>query len=53
MQIPEDWPGTAARRRRIEGLLKGDPVGSARLAAADEKINRALADAIERHATKE
>ena len=27
-----------ACRRRIEGLLKGDPLGSARLAAADEKI---------------
>ena len=37
-----------ACRRRIEGLLKGDPVGSARLAAADERINRALADAVER-----
>ena len=42
-----------ACRRRIEGLLKGDPVGSARLAAADESINRALADAVERHATKD
>ena len=39
--------------RRIEDLLKGDPVGSARLAAADERINRALADAVERHATKD
>ena len=34
-----------ACRKRIEGLLKGDPVGSARLAAAHERINRALADA--------
>ena len=42
-----------ACRRRIEDLLKGDPVGSARLAAADERINRALADAVERHATKD
>ena len=42
-----------ACRRRIEGLLKGDPVGTARLAAADERINRALADAAERHATKQ
>ena len=42
-----------ACRRRIEGLLKGDLVGSARLAAADERINRALADAVERHATKD
>ena len=36
-----------ACRRWIEGLLKGDPVGSSRLAAADERINRALADAVE------
>ena len=42
-----------ACRRRIEGLLKSDPVGSARLAAADERINRALADAVERHAAKD
>ena len=40
MQVPENWPGgdnelTAnACRRRIEGLLKGGPVGSTRLAAA-------------------
>ena len=38
---------------RIEGLLKGDLVGSARLAAADERINRAVAGAVERHATKD
>ena len=42
-----------ACRRRIEGLLKGDPSGSARLAAADERINRALADAVESHAAKD
>ena len=42
-----------ACQRRIEGLLKGDPVWCARLAAADERINRALADAVERHATKD
>ena len=42
-----------ACRRRIEDLLKGDPVGSARLAAADERINRALADAVERRAIKD
>ena len=36
-----------------EGLLKGDPSGSARLAAADERNNRALADAVERHAAKD
>ena len=42
-----------ACQRRIEDLLEGDPVGSARLAAADERINRALADAVERHATKD
>ena len=34
-------------------MLKGDPVVSARLAAADERINRAPADAVERHATKD
>ena len=34
--------------RRIEAVLKGDSSGSARLAAADERINRALADAVER-----
>ena len=34
-------------------MLKGDPVGSALLAAADERTNRALADAGERHATKD
>ena len=36
-----------ACRKRIEGLLKGDSMGAARLAAADERINRALADAVE------
>ena len=56
MQIPETGQGrqqahSEACRRRIEDLLKGDPVGSARLAAAYERINRALADAVERHAT--
>ena len=35
-----------ACRKRTEGLLKGDSVGAARLAAADERINRALADAV-------
>ena len=42
-----------ACRKRIEGLLKGDSMGAARLAAADERINRALADAVERHAAKD
>ena len=32
-----------ACQRRIEGLLEGDLVGSSRLAATDERINRALA----------
>ena len=41
-----------ACRRRIEGLLEGESTGSARLAAADERINRALADVVERHAAK-
>ena len=39
--------------KRIEALLKGDPSGSARLAAAYERFNRAVADAVERHATKD
>ena len=39
--------------KRIEGLLKGNSVGAARLAAADERINRAPADAVERHAVKD
>ena len=33
--------------------MKGYPVGSARLAAADDKINSAVADAVERLATKD
>ena len=41
-----------ACRKRIEGLLKGDSMGAAQLAAADERINRALADALEKHAAK-
>ena len=41
-----------ACRRRIEALLKSDSSGSARLAAADEIINRTLAEAVERHATR-
>ena len=40
-----------ACRRRSEGLQKGDKVGG--LAAADERINRAPTDAVERHATKD
>ena len=43
----------SACRRRMESLLKGDSSGSARLAAADERISRAPADAVERHATKD
>ena len=46
MPALENWSGA-------ESLLKGDSSGSARLAAADERINRALADAAERHATKD
>ena len=42
-----------ACQKRIEGLLKGDSVGAARLAAADERVNRALADAVGRHAVKD
>ena len=42
-----------ACRKRIEGVLKGDSVGAARLAAADERINRALADEVERRAAKD
>ena len=42
-----------ACRSRIEGLLRGDPAGSIRLSATDERINRALADAVERHPTRD
>ena len=42
-----------ACRRRTEALLRGDSSESTRLAAADERISRALADAVERHATKD
>ena len=42
-----------ACRRRVEGLLKSDSAVSARLAAADERVNRASADAVERHVTKD
>ena len=52
-EVLENWSGAQRCRRRIEGLLKGDPTGSARLPAADERINRALADAVERHAVKD
>ena len=41
------------RRRKIEALLRGDSAGSARQAAADDRINQALADAVERHATND
>ena len=55
--LREGCPGcrylSKACRRRFEGLLKGNSSGSARLAAADERINRALADAVERHAAKD
>ena len=40
-------------RRRIQSLLKGDSAWSARLAAADERMKFALADTVERHATKD
>ena len=42
-----------ACRKRGEALLRGDSPGSCRLASADERINRALADAVERYATKD
>ena len=41
-----------AYRRRSESLLKGDSSGS-RLDAADERMKRALADAVERQTTKD
>ena len=41
------------RRSRDGALLRGDSSGSARLAAAGERINRALADAVERNASKD
>ena len=37
----------------IEGLLMGDSAGSTRLAAAEDRIDRALADAVERHAAQD
>ena len=40
-------------RRGIEALLRGGPSGSARLAVAQERFNRALADAVKRSATKD
>ena len=40
-----------ACRRRLEAPPRGDSSGSARLAAVDERINRALTDTVERHAT--
>ena len=58
MLVRDNWTRTTAARseasrRRIEALLKGVSSGSALLAAADQRINRALADAVERHATKD
>ena len=38
--------------RRMEGLLNGDLPRSARLAAGHERLSRALAEAVERNATK-
>ena len=62
----EQWPGWYVRtgqgrqqahseacRRRIGALLRSDSSGSARFAVADERINHALADAVEGHATKD
>ena len=43
-----------ACRKRIEGLLKGDSMGAATTGCGcDERINRALPDAVERHAAKD
>ena len=42
-----------ACRRRNESVLRGNSSGSGRLAAADDRINRVLADAVARHATKD
>ena len=55
LRISQGWQHAQSETcwRRTEDLLKGDPVGSARLAAADERINRALASAVERHAAKD
>ena len=57
VSVPENCPGRQQAHsevcRRIDGLLKGDSSGSTRLGAADERINRALVDAVERHATKD
>ena len=49
MPVLENWSGR--QQAHSEACRKGGSSGSARLAAADERINRALADAVERHAT--
>ena len=56
--VLENCPGATATSQRSmsevdRSLLRGDPSGSARLAAADERISRALAEAVGRHVTKE
>ena len=38
---------------RLKACWKGDSTEAARLAATDERIFRALADAVERHAAKD
>ena len=54
VQVLENWPrAMASSWRRFESLTKGDSSGSAPEAAADTRINRALADAVERRATKD
>ena len=56
--VPENWSGTTGSSQRViseedRSLLRGDPSGSARMAVAEERINRGLADAVEQQATKD
>ena len=59
--VPQNWTRSESKltAKHVGGglkaccMLQGDWAGSAPLAAADERINRALADAVERHATKD
>ena len=58
MPVLENWTRTTASSQRSmseenSSLVERRLVWSARLAAADEGINRALADAVDRHATKD
>ena len=51
--LSEDWPGKTASSQRSMPEEDRRPVEAARLAAADERINRALGDGVERHAAED